>query len=337
MNVFVRVSVAGAIALALWIWLPPNSIDQLATEQTNAVVLIVNGNEPGQPNSATGLGTGFVLDKNLIVTNHHVISNGSTTMVRGKTSQKLYKAKVIASDEFSDIALVALEDWDDFVDTNLPADLDFTSSRGLKIGSKVWSIGHPWGLEWSVSQGVVSSPSRRMDSNLNYMIQTDTRIFQGNSGGPLLDESGNVVGVNVKMLANTGGSFGFAIPSDLAQKVIEDLLLHGKTSWAVLGIKMGYTDDGKNVMVKEIIPGSAAGRAGLQPGDILLTIETPKTPFGGVRVVNTNRLLDEMAVIHSDDPVTLTIRRGNQRSVLRVLPDHKTSAELMPRDSTANK
>lgn len=331
MNVFVRVLVAGAVALALWIWMPPNSIDQLATERANAVVLIVNGNEPGQTNSATGIGTGFVLDKNLIVTNHHVISNGNITMVRGKTSQKLYKAKVIASDAFSDIALVTLDDWDDFVATNLPADLDFISSRGLKIGSKVWSIGHPWGLEWSVSQGVVSSPSRRMDGNLNYMIQTDTRIFQGNSGGPLLDESGNVVGVNVKMLANTGGSFGFAIPSDLAQKVIEDLLLHGKTTWAVLGIKMGYTDDGKNVMVKEIMPGSAAGRGGLRPGDILLNIETPSTPFGGVRIVDTDRLLDEMAVIDVSDAVTLRIKRDNQLSRVRLQPDGKQSSDLMPK------
>jgi serine protease Do len=337
MNVFVRLAIAGVIAAGLWFSIPPNGIDELAAERANAVVLIVNGNEAGQPNSATGLGTGFVVDENLIVTNHHVIANGNITMVRGKTSQKLYKAKVIASDEFSDLALVRLEDWDDFSATNLPVELDFTSSRDLKLGSKVWSIGHPWGLEWSVSQGVVSSPSRRLDGNLNFLIQTDTRIFQGNSGGPLLDENGNVVGVNVKMMANTGGSFGFAIPSDLAVRIIEDLKTRGKARWAVMGIKMGYTDDGKNVIVKEITPGSAAAQAGLLPNDVILNIITKHTPIIGIAVVDTDQLLNEMAVIHPEDTVTLRIKRNNQISTVRLVPDQKTSDQVNPKANTTNK
>lgn len=323
--------------MALWIGMPSSSIDELAAQRANAVVLIVNGNEPGQPSNTTGLGTGFVMDENLIVTNHHVVSNGSITMIRGKNSQKLYRAKVIASDEFSDLALVKIDDWADFAATNIPGELDFTSSRDLKLGAKVWSIGHPWGLEWSVSQGVVSSPSRRLDGNLNYLIQTDTRIFQGNSGGPLLDQSGNVVGVNVKMMANTGGSFGFAIPSDLAVRIIEDLRTNGKARWAVMGVKMGYAEDGKNVIVKEISPGSAAARAGLLPNDVIINIVTKQTPMIGVTVTDTDQLLNEMAVISPEDTVTLRIKREGQISTVRLLPDQKTSDQVNPKANTTNK
>lgn len=337
MNLVMRMAIAGAIAFFLWFNMPQGGIEQMAEHKSNAVVLIVNGNESGQPGSQTGLGTGFIIDDNLIVTNHHVIATGNTTVVRGKKSQKIYKAKVIASDEFSDLALVTIDDWDDFVATNMPTKLEFGSSRDLKLGSKVWSIGHPWGLEWSISQGVVSSPSRRLDGNLNFLIQTDTRIFQGNSGGPLLDENGKVIGVNDKMMANTGGSFGLAIPSDLATKVIEDLRVRGKAKWAVIGIKMGYTEDGKSVMVKEVSPGSAAAKAGLQVDDVILNIITPHTPFGGVAIRDTDHLLDEMAVIHIDDPVTLRVRRGNQLANIRVEPDGKESKDLMLAATSTNK
>lgn len=333
--------IIGVILLVVLGWtlvhaIPDPGIDKMAESKSNAVVLIVNGKDLTQPGQS-GLGTGFVIGDNLIVTNHHVIANGDMIAVRGKTSQKPYKAKLIASDEFSDIALIKLEDWKDFVATNLPDKLEFSSSRDLEIGSKVWSIGHPWGLDWSVSQGVVSSPSRRLDGNPNYLIQTDTRIFQGNSGGPLLDEYGNVVGINVKMLANTGGSFGFAIPSDLAIRIIEDLKTNGKVQWAVLGIKMSYTEDGKNVQVKEVSPGSAAEKAGIMAGDIILNIVTPHAPVPGVVVNDTDQLLDEMAVADPDDMITLLIKRGSHVSSVAIDPDSKASLDLMPKDKPTNK
>lgn len=334
MNFFVRFAFVGMLLLVLYLGMPKGGIEQMAGSKSNAVVLIMNGTE-GQKGGA--IGTGFIIDDNLIVTNNHVIANGDTILIRGKTSQKIYKAKLVAADKFSDLALVKLDDWQDFALTNMPGKLEFDSSRDLKVGSKVWSIGHPWGLEWSISQGVVSSPSRRLDGNINFLIQTDTRIYEGNSGGPLLDEDGKVIGVNDKMMANTGGSFGLAIPSDLATKVIEDLKLRGKVTWAVMGIKMGYTEDGKNVLVKEVIPGSAADKAGVKVNDIILNIMTPHTPLTGIAVSNTNQLLDEMAVIHIDDAVTLGIKRDGQLSNVNVIPDGKDSKELMPADTPANK
>lgn len=329
MNFVFRVAFVGMLSLVLYLGIPKGGIEQMAESKSNAVVLIMNGTE-GQKGGA--LGTGFIIDDDLIVTNHHVIANGKDILVRGKVSQKPYKAKLVASDEFSDIALIKLDDWKDFALTNLPNKLEFDSSRDLKLGAKVWSIGHPWGLQWTVSQGVVSSPSRRMDGNLNFLIQTDTRIYEGNSGGPLLDEDGKVIGINDKMMANTGGSFGLAIPSDLAKKVIEDLRLRGKVEWAVMGIKMGYTEDGKNVVIKELVPGSAAEKAGLKSGDVILNITTPHTPLNGVAVRNTDQLLDEMAVINVDDMATLGIRRGDQLSSVVVDPDSKESKDLMSKE-----
>lgn len=330
-NLVARILLVGAIAWTLVVSMPADGIDRIAQEKSNAVVLILNGPDSEQASSQTGIGTGFLLDENLIVTNHHVISNGNSIFVRGKTSEKTYKAKLIASDEFSDLALVSIDDWKDFSATNMPNKLSFSSSRDLKLGEKVWSIGHPWGLIWSISEGVVSSTSRRIDNNLNYLLQTDTRIFQGNSGGPLLDLDGNVIGVNVKMVANTGGSFGFAIPSDLAVKVIEDLRTKGKVEWAVMGINMGYTEDGKNVMVQGITAGSAAEKAGVKTGDVIMGIMTPHTPIGGISVTSTDQLLDEMAVLHSEDSVTLSIKRDGHLSNLKVMPDRKPSSELMPK------
>lgn len=334
MNFVFRVAFVGMLSLVLYLGLPKGGIEQMADSKADAVVLIMNGTE-GQKGGS--LGTGFIIDDDLIVTNNHVIANGKDILVRGKSSQKPYKAQLIAADEFSDIALIKLEDWKDFALTNLPSKLEFNSSRDLKLGAKVWSIGHPWGLQWSVSQGVVSSPSRRMDGNLNFLIQTDTRIYEGNSGGPLLDEHGKVIGINDKMMANTGGSFGLAIPSDLAVKVIEDLRLRGKVEWSVMGIKMGYTEDGKNVMIKDVIPGSAAEKAGLKSGDIILNITTPHTPLNGVDVRNTDQLLDEMAVINVDDAATLGIRRGDQLSSILVDPDIKESKDLMTKEQPTNK
>lgn len=329
---FLRMGIVIAIAAMLLLGSNQNDIADMASDKARAVVMVVNTMKDKSNNDGTNLGTGFIIDDNIIVTNHHVIADSIGLKIKGKNSEKLYDATVIASDRFSDLAIIKIANWDDFVLTNNSGMLRFGSSRDLKLGSKVWSIGHPWGLEWSVSQGVVSSPSRRIDGNLNFLIQTDTKIYQGNSGGPLLDENGNVIGVNDKMLAQTGGSFGLAIPSDLASRIIEDLRKTGKARWSVIGVKMGYTDDSKNVKVKEISSGSAAAKAGMEVDDIILSITTSQTSVLGTQVNSTDQLLDEMAVINPGESITLFIKRDNQLSTILVYPDLKTSDELMPKD-----
>lgn len=306
------------------------SIDSMAEEKAQAVVLILNNMKPTDQSGAdsNSLGTGFFIDENLIVTNHHVVADSMNLAVKGKNNSKLYESEVIASDKFSDIAIIRIKDWEDYKATNGYSQLAFKSSRDLKLGTKVWSIGHPWGLVWSVTEGVVSSPARRMDGNLNFLIQTDTEIYQGNSGGPLLTYDGMVIGINDKMLAQTGGSFGLAIPSDLAMRVIEKLRNDGKVTWAVMGVRLGTSVDKKNVAVKDITPGSAGDKAGLKVDDLLLKVRTKHTPTGSIEVVDPDSILNEMAIINPGDEVQLDILRNGNEMVVTVTPDHKTSEEL---------
>ena len=305
-----------------------DAISVMAENKADSVVMIVN--DITKPNSkhASGMGTGFFISDNLIVTNHHVVENTDKLYVKGKRNPKFYDAEVIASDKFSDLALIRVKDWNDYKGTNPHDPLVFASSRNLTLGSRVWSIGHPWGLTWSISEGVISSLSRRIDGNINYLLQTDTRIFQGNSGGPLLNDNGDVVGVNSRMVANTGGSFGFAIPSDLAVKVIDNLKNDGHVKWALIGIKMGSSQDKKYVAVMSVTPGSAAEKAGVLLGDVLLRVNTSKTPPDGIRIDDPDSILDEMAIINPGDRVKLTIQRNGKVIMLYAEPDGKTSDDL---------
>lgn len=307
-------------------------IDSMAEDKADAVVMVVSN--PGSlGESATdprGLGTGFFIDENLIVTNHHVIENSKQLAVKGRKNSKFYDSEIIASDKFSDVAIIRIKDWKDYRETNGYSKLEFDSSRNLKLGTVVWSIGHPWGLTWSVSKGVVSSPSRRIDGNLNFMIQTDTKIYQGNSGGPLLDEQGKVIGINHKMLAQTGGSFGMAIPSDLAVRIIDNLKSTGMASWAVIGVRLGVSDDMKHVAIKDVSPGSAGDKVGLQVGDVLLRVYTKNTPVNGIDIIDADSILDEMAIINPGDDVRLSIVRDGKNFDVNVKPDPRTSADLTP-------
>lgn len=303
-------------------------ISIIAEDKANSVVLVVNNSKDIKNASASGLGTGFFIDENLIVTNHHVIENSNNLYIKGKNSPKFYDAEIIASDKFSDVALVRIKDWDDYKLTNSYKKLAFSSSRNIPLGMTVWSIGHPWGLTWTIAEGVISSPSRRIDGNLNYLIQTDTEIYQGNSGGPLLDTRGNVIGINTRMVVQTGGSFGFAIPSDLAVKIISDLKNTGKVTWAVIGVKLGVSDDQKQVVIKDVSKNSAGEKAGLQAGDAILGVHTQKTPANGVKVIDTDSILNEMAIITPGEPIRLNIIRGGKLISLVVVPDGKTSNDL---------
>lgn len=305
-----------------------DAVSIMAEHKANSVVMIVNDTTKSSNEQGSGMGTGFFIGDNLIVTNHHVVENTNKLYVKGRQNPKYYDAEVIASDKFSDLALVKIKDWNDYKLSNPHDPLVFSSSRDLTLGSRVWSIGHPWGLSWSISEGVISSLSRRIDGNINYLIQTDTRIFQGNSGGPLLNGKGDVIGVNSRMVANTGGSFGFAIPSDLAVRVIGNLSKDGKVSWALMGIKMGSSQDKKHVAVMSITPGSAAEKAGLRLGDILLRVNSDRTPPDGIRIDDPDSILDEMAIINPGDKIKLTIQRDGKVIMLYATPDGKTSDEL---------
>ncbi|MBX6330932.1 MAG: trypsin-like peptidase domain-containing protein [Gemmatimonadaceae bacterium] len=230
-----------------------------------------------------GLGTGFIVRSDgVIVTNAHVINDADSISVALRDGTT-YRAKLLGKDEINDIAVLKIDA------KNLPV-ATLGSSDNLLIGEWVIAIGNPYGFllgnpEPSVTTGVISATGRnlvaRSEGNATYvdMIQTDAAINPGNSGGPLVDAVGEVIGVNSSIYTPSGGSvgLGFAIPINRVKRVTEDLLLHGAIRRPWLGIKLELPETENvrqalrsGVVVRSVVPGSPAARAGLRPGDTLV-------------------------------------------------------------------
>lgn len=262
-----------------------------------------------------GLGTGFVIGENLIVTNNHVIEGvGDTITVLGHDDLKIYKAEVIASDKTADIALLKLEDWDEFKKHVKPRILSWGDSRKLRTGETVWSMGNPYGLGWTVAQGIISHKQRAL-GNGRYFLQTTTAIYPGNSGGPLLDENGDVIAVNSAIVGREG-YFGMGIPAEVAKKVVKDLLEHKKVQYARLGIMLKPMEKSHYVQVAGIDLDSKAIDAGLLPNDIVHRLRTAYT--GHWIDVNTpDDLIYEMQLMSPGDMVELQIERDGKFKELK--------------------
>jgi len=238
---------------------------------------------PGNPGQGRpdrrGAGSGFIMESDgYIITNHHVIEDADEIIVR-LADRREFEAELIGSDPQSDIALLKIDGED------LPT-LKFGDSNALRAGEWVLAIGSPFNFDQSVTAGIVSAKGRSNNSQ-QYVpfIQTDVAINRGNSGGPLINLDGEVVGINSWILSSSGGYIGlsFSIPIEIASSAVEQLRLHGKVSRGLLGVQVGPVTrelaEAMNLkrsagaLVNDVTDDSAAERAGIQPGDVILEFD----------------------------------------------------------------
>ena len=235
-----------------------------------------------QKRKARALGSGFIIDaKGIVVTNNHVIKDAEDIIIRveGDTEYIEYKAKVIGADPLSDIAVLKIESNDKF----LPVKLG--DSDKARIGDWVIAIGNPLGLSGTVTSGIISARNRNIGlSRYEDYIQTDASINVGNSGGPLFNMEGDVIGINTAILGREGNiGIGFSIPSNSAKKVIDQLIEFGETKRGWLGVRIQQVtkeiadveklDEPRGALVASVAENSPSDKAGIKAGDIILEFD----------------------------------------------------------------
>ncbi len=232
-----------------------------------------------QKRKASALGSGFIIDvKGTVITNNHVIQGADDILVR-VDGDKEYKAKVIGADPLSDIAVLEIQSDEKFTPVK------FGDSDKSRIGDWVIAIGNPFGLGGTVTSGIISARNRSIGlSRYEDYIQTDASINQGNSGGPLFDMNGDVIGINTAILGQSGSiGIGFSIPSNSAKKVIDQLIKYGETKRGWLGVRIQIVteeianveklDEPKGALVASVAKNSPSDKAGIISGDIILEFD----------------------------------------------------------------
>jgi len=269
-----------------------------------------NGNGGGQESEAEG--SGFVIDGDgHIATNQHVVDGATSikvTFADGKTAS----AKVVGTDRSTDVAVIQV----DAAKAELHP-LSFADSADVQVGDGVVAIGSPFGLEGTVTTGIVSALDRTIQAPNNFTIsgaiQTDAAINHGNSGGPLLDSAGHVIGINSQIESDSGGNdgIGFAVPSSIVQRVAQQLVSGGKVAHAYLGVQLSDATSGAGASIGQIAGGGPASDAGLRTGDVVTAID-------GKAIGGADALVNAVDAHKPGDQVTLTVRRGGDTSQIKV-------------------
>ncbi len=294
-------------------------VQETINSKRNAVVLIINDiKDPVTKEQSGGIGTGFLIGDNQILTNAHVVANGKDLKVKLENGG-IYDAEIVKIDTVIDLALIRLKEWEKFSTENKFEVLTFANSRDIQVLDEVYAIGNPWGLMFSVTKGVISHTIRRIDAVPKFLIQTDTDIYQGNSGGPLLNVRGEVIGVNSLMMAREGGSYGFAIHSDIVKKVLADWE-NGEAQWPVIGVSLSDTN-----VIESVVSNSPAEKAGLKNGDKIIGLKTSTGKFDVHSSIDITFLI---AVSSASEPIVVTVMRENVIVSVEVIPQMKTSNEL---------
>ena len=300
-------------------------VSEIYNQVSKAVVEIAATGGSTFGSQASAQGSGFIYDEDgHVVTNQHVVAGASSISISFWNGTEL-QATLVGTDPSTDLAVLHVD-----ASPSLLQPLRLANSSGVDVGDAVLAFGSPFGLEGTVTSGIVSALHREMTAPNNFTItdtiQTDAAINHGNSGGPLLDRKGRVIGVNAQIESESGGSdgVGFAIPSDTVRSIVDQLITDGKVEHAYLGIRMTRTADG--VAITEVLPGTPADDVGLRAATGTTTIDGQEQPTGGDVVVEfdgetvTSAVALQSAVDahRPGDKVSVTILRGGSRRTIEI-------------------
>ncbi len=287
-----------------------------------------------QKRQATALGSGFIIDsKGIVVTNNHVIQDAEDIIVR-VDGDKEFKAKVIGADPLSDIAVLQIESLEKFTP------VEFGDSDKARIGDWVIAIGNPFGLGGTVTSGIISARNRSIGlARYEDYIQTDASINSGNSGGPLFDMKGDVIGINTAILGRGGSiGIGFSIPSNSAKKVIDQLIKFGETKRGWLGVRIQDVTkeiaeveklkEPRGALVASVAENSPSEKAGIKAGDIILE-------FNGIKINQMKELPKIVAQTKVGKIVDVKIWRNKKEIIKKIkLGRLETSEDFKPSKKT---
>ena len=266
----------------------------------------------GQGSTAQAEGSGFVIDTSGdIVTNQHVVAGATSINVRFQNGT-VEKATLVGTDPSTDVAVIKVSG-----DSSLLHPLTFGNSSDLLVGDEVAAIGSPFGLPETLTHGIVSALNRTITApnkfSISGSIQTDAAINHGNSGGPLLDMSGQVIGVNAQIESDSGGNdgVGFAIPADVVKSVANSLIAGQAVQHAYLGVQVGDATSGAGAQLSTVKADTPASKAGLKAGDVITAID-------GDAVANADDLTAKINAHKPNQNVTLTVTRNGKTLTIDV-------------------
>ncbi|MBS3923438.1 MAG: trypsin-like peptidase domain-containing protein [Nitrosarchaeum sp.] len=314
-------------------------------EKSEPGVVRINVQREEQSNGTSGVGSGFVFDKQgHIITNAHVIKNVKKVVVTFLDGRS-YNAEIVGSDQYTDIGVIKVN-----ADLSLLQPLPLGDSANLKVGEPIAAIGNPFGLSGSMTSGIISQLGRLLPSGAGYsipdVIQTDAAINPGNSGGPLLNMRGEIVGINTAIQSTTGEftGVGFAVPSQTLAKIVPKIIVDGKYTHPWIGIagrdidpdlaKVLNLNDAVGFLVITVVDNSPAAKAGIHGSNETVEVDGIKYPIGGDIILS----VDGNQVRKIDD-ILIHLQRAKSvgdEMMLEVLRDGRTTNVTITLDERPN-
>ncbi len=291
------------------------------------------GDMPERERKQSSLGSGFIISSDgYIFTNHHVVAKADKIKVKLSNGRE-YDAEVKGRDPNTDLALIKIK-----ADEKLPA-VELGDSDKLRVGDWVLAIGNPFGLDYTVTAGIVSAKGRVIGAGpYDNFIQTDASINPGNSGGPLFNLDGKVVGINTAIVAQ-GQGIGFAVPVNIARDILKDLKEKGHVTRGWLGLSIQditpdmaenmKLQDRRGALVGQVFPGDPADKAGIKTGDIIVAVD-------GHRIQDTHELLRIVAMLPVGKTVAVAILRNGREETKKVLVGERRELQEMAGGSRVN-